>query len=412
MEKLLDLAPVLCFSASAGGIILDVNDHLCQQLGYNKEELTGQKLELIFTLPTRIFHQTHFFPLLKMQLRAEEIYITLLTKTREELPVLFNAEMKTLDDQAAALYAGIVVRHRKKYEDELIAAKRAAEAALNENTALLKAKEDLQKHSELLDEKMYMINKQNRELVEFNRVVTHDLQEPLRKLFFFSNLAGDNHTQEEHAKTAERIRNVSAQMRAILSGLQQYVWLTEAVVNPAEIDLAKLLLLVRSQHEKEHPGIEINLATHDLPVIYADREQLHFLFHEIIANAIRFRKEPASVKIEIQAETLLQNKFRSLTGKYKYNDYLRLQIKDNGLGFDAAYKEQALSLFKRLHKSSGRGIGLSLCKKIVENHQGSISIDSKTDEGTTVTVILPLPEGKASESHAVNDHETQKITGG
>ena len=338
MENVLTLAPVLCFSATDNGMLVGVNEALCEKLGYNKEELIGQKLESIFTLPTRIFHQTHFFPLLKMQGHAGEIFITLLTKNKEELPVLLNAEIKVVNEVTVAVHAGIIVRHRKKYEDELIAAKKAAEAALNENTILLQAKQELQRHSELLDEQIYMVNRQNQELVEFSRVVTHDLQEPLRKLSFFTNMLAEENNRRNDTNTAGRIRNVSEQMRAILSGLQQYVWLTEAAVKPTTIDLARLLLLIRSQHEKENPDIEISLVTENLPVVYADRDQMQFLFYEVIANAIRFRKHTDMVRIDIAADTLLQNKFRSLTGKYKYKDYVRLQIRDNGVGFDAGYK--------------------------------------------------------------------------
>ncbi|MBD0284905.1 MAG: histidine kinase, partial [Flavisolibacter sp.] len=68
----------------------------------------------------------------------------------------------------------------------------------------------------------------------------------------------------------------------------------------------------------------------------------------------------------------------------------RLQIKDNGIGFDAGYKDQVFELFKRLHPESGRGIGLALCKKIIENHNGDITIDSQEGEGTTVTILLPV----------------------
>lgn len=409
MENFLTMAPVLCFSTAYNGLIEDVNESLCRHLGFVKDELVGQKVDVIFTLPTRIFHQTHFFPLLKMQGHAEEIYITLQTKSKEELPLLLNAEMKMVKAKTVAVYAGIIVHHRKRYEDELIAAKKAAEAALNENTVLLQAKEQLRKHSELLDEKIHTIDKQNRELIEFNRVVTHDLQEPLRKLLFFTNMLTENKHQQGNADVASRISNVSEQMRAILSGLQQYVWLTEATISPAVIDLSRLLLQVKSQHEKENPGIAISFTMENLPVINADREQMHFLFHEVIANAIRFRKHQAVVHIMVETDTLLLNKFRSLTGKYKYDNYLRILVKDDGSGFDAAYKEQALALFKRLHPASGRGIGLSLCKKIVENHQGTISIDSKPDQGTTVVILLPLP-GAEAQPKEPDEKKTQKLS--
>ena len=116
--------------------LVEINETLCIALGYTKQELTGKKLDIIFTIATRIFYQTHFFPLLKMQEHAEEIFISLQTKDKEEIPVLLNAERIIINGETRLVHAGIVVRNRKKFEDELIAAKKSAEAALKENTAL------------------------------------------------------------------------------------------------------------------------------------------------------------------------------------------------------------------------------------------------------------------------------------
>ena len=120
MEQYLDNAPCLYFSSLDDGTIINVNTTLCRKLGYTKEELEGQKLDTIFTIPTRIFQQTHFFPLLKMQGWAEEIYITLQTRSGEQLPLLINAERKIEDNKAISVYVGIVVLNRKRFEDELV----------------------------------------------------------------------------------------------------------------------------------------------------------------------------------------------------------------------------------------------------------------------------------------------------
>jgi signal transduction histidine kinase len=87
---------------------------------------------------------------------------------------------------------------------------------------------------------------------------------------------------------------------------------------------------------------------------------------------------------------IMLNKFRNIKEKYDYQEFLKLQLVDNGIGFNPIFKDQVFELFKRLHHSSGQGIGLSLSKKIVENHHGTITIDSKIGEGTTVTVLMPM----------------------
>jgi signal transduction histidine kinase len=200
----------------------------------------------------------------------------------------------------------------------------------------------------------------------------------------------ENKDSQTVDKAVQKIRTVSEQMHLILSGLQQYVWLIESTVKPTEINLNKLLKLVREQLEKDYPEIAINLQFEELPSIEADWEQMRFLLYQVLANAVQFRKPGNEVKVEVSGNTLLLNKFRKITGKYKYTEFLRLRVNDNGIGFDAAYKDQAFDLFRRLHTESGRGVGLSLCKKIVEHHEGSIDIDSIKGEGTTVVIFLPL----------------------
>ncbi|HTM91294.1 MAG TPA: PAS domain-containing protein, partial [Flavisolibacter sp.] len=151
MQNLFDQAPCLYFSSADDGTLLEVNDRLCDVLQYHRDELTGKKSEILFTIATRIFQQTHFFPLLKMQGHAEEIYITLKRKDGDQVPVLINAERKMIGDTAVSMHVGIIVYNRKKFEEELIAAKKEAQNALHENTALIHARQQLQKRSEELD---------------------------------------------------------------------------------------------------------------------------------------------------------------------------------------------------------------------------------------------------------------------
>jgi sigma-B regulation protein RsbU (phosphoserine phosphatase) len=388
MQNNFDKAPCIYFSTKDDGTLLEVNDQLCSALEYSKKELEGKKTELFFTVPTRIFQQTHFFPLLKMHGHAEEIFLTLKKRNGEELPVLINAERKTIEGVAVNLYIGIIVHNRKKFEEELIAARRAAENALNENTTLLQIKEELQKHSEQLDQQIQLVSKQNEELRQFNRVVTHDMQEPLRKLSVFSTLLLDDNEKHHQKDLVEKIRRVANQMKGILHGLQQYVWLTETMLRMVPIDLKKLLPLIQQQLQEEFPDIVLKINTEIAESFNADWEQMRVLFSELLSNAIRFRKNN-EVMVTVSTQELQLNQFRNLEGKYKFVDYVRIQVRDYGIGFNPAYKNQVFELFKKLHTESGRGVGLSLCKRITENHRGMISIDSKIDEGTVTTILLP-----------------------
>jgi sigma-B regulation protein RsbU (phosphoserine phosphatase) len=170
MEPNLDNAPCLYFTSTHEGIIVGVNETLCYHLVYAKTELVGQKLELIFTIATRIFYQTHLFPLLKLQGHAEEIFITLQSKTKTHIPVLISAVKKENENEITLICAGIVVHNRKKFEDELVSARKTAESALHENTDLIKAKASLQQHMEELDRNIAIVKRLNDDWRKINRV--------------------------------------------------------------------------------------------------------------------------------------------------------------------------------------------------------------------------------------------------
>jgi phosphoserine phosphatase RsbU/P len=391
MENYLQSAPCIYFSCNDEGILIDVNDTACQKLGYEREELTGKKVEVIFTIASRIFQQTHFFPMLKMQGHAEEIYITLLTKQNQQLPVLINA----IRNNGINMYAGIIVPNRKKFEDELIAAKKAAEAALYENKELAEARRQLQDRIEQVELQMQLAGKQNEELRQFNRVVTHDMQEPIRKLLMFVSMLSETEGNEQQKAIAGRIRRVSEQMRSVVSDLQQYIWLTETTGEYAEIEIKQVLSAAEQQVRTDFPGVELIIEAEALPSIQADADQLRLMFYHLLSNVIRFRKQGSAAHACISATSLMVNTFRNLKDKYKYNEVIKLTVADKGVGFDGERRNMLFGLFKRLHAESGRGVGLALCKRVVENHHGTINIDSRKDDGAIITVILPVKQVEA-----------------
>lgn len=396
-QQLINNLPCIYFSSSSDGLIVHVNDILCRKLGYKIEELIGQKLELIFTLSTRIFQQTHFYPLLELEGVVDEIYITLKRKDGEDIPILVNAIKSDSEDEEYYKFVGIAITKRKRFEEEIIAAKKLAENALKENTSLKSAQEQLQKHAEELDIQIGLADLQNKELKQFNHLATHSLQEPLRKLLFFSNQILGKEDENNIQNAIQKIRNATENLNLKVKGLQQYVWLTNEKLECEKLSLSNVILLAKEQLSSEYPNISINLECEELPEIEANKEQIQFLIHELFLNSLKFRKPGNEVNIKIYSSTLLLNKFRQLSGKYKYVEYLKLVIKDEGLGFNVIYQDQAFDFFRKLHSipNSGPGIGLSLCRKIIENHGGSISLESEIDLGTTVIIYLILNNEKS-----------------
>ena len=261
------------------------------------------------------------------------------------------------------------------------------------------------KHAEELDRQILLTNKQNEELKQFSRVITHDLQEPFRKLFVFTGML-DNKEDAMKFNAVTRVKKVADQMRSIISGLQQYVWLTESEMTKVRTDLDELLEKEIEQLRQEYPEAIVSFTKEHLPAIVVNAEQMQFLFHELLSNAVRFRKGN-EVHIHISAHSLQLNKFKAVLEKYDYAEYLKVEVKDDGTGFDATYNDQAFELFRRFHPVSGRGIGLALCKKIIESYQGSLQINSKAGEGTTVTLLLPLAPSFDDTEHAKRRAKTE-----
>jgi sigma-B regulation protein RsbU (phosphoserine phosphatase) len=385
-------APNGYFSFFDDGTIYVVNETLCTLLGYEKPELQGKNVETIFTLPTRIFYQTHFFPLVKMHGHAEEIFLSLRTKDNQFLPVLLNA--KHIEQaNAYTICAFIVVHNRKKFEDELVNARNAAEAALKENSELIKIKADLQRHMEELDIQIQTVNKQNEELKQLNHVVTHSLKEPVRKILVYTEKMQMEGLPDNVQDNVARLTRASDQLKTIVSGLQQYVWLLSVSNNFSIIDINGLIQQVADQLRSEHHSDQLVLDVRNIHLLEADRDQVELLLYHVLSNAIKFKKSDKAI-VTVTGTVIKLNTFRAVPGKYKYEDFLKFEIRDEGIGFDPEYRDNLFALFKRLDYTKGQGLGLALCKKIAENHSGSIEAHGKLNEFTIITVFFPLTHAR------------------
>jgi len=380
-------APNGFFAFDDEATTLVVNDTLASILEKPKKEIIGKSVEAFFTVPTRIFFQTHFFPMIKLHGHAEEIFVTLLTAKGKHLPVLLNAKKWTWEGKLITCCSCILVPNRKKFEDELVAARKTAESALFENTELLKARAELQLRTEQLDKQLQLVQSQNNELQQFSHVVTHSLKEPLRKILMFTGKI----VNETTAPSLPKLEKATQQMKAIVLGLQQYVWLNEKTNDYTTVNLNALTedITVRLRREFDH--VQLSVQRDSLPTIEGDNEQLKLLFYHLVANAVKFRKGD-SAQVKIDGTVIKQNRFRSVENIYNYQDFVRLEILDHGIGFDPTYTDHVFDLFRKLHHSEGLGLGLALCKKIVDNHQGHIEAESKLNEFTKVTFWLPLSQ--------------------
>lgn len=387
IAELFDKAPCGFFSFADDGNISQVNDSLCNLLGYRKNELEGKNVENIFTLATRIFYQTHFFPLIKMHGHAEEIFISLQAADSNHLAVLLNAKRMEWDGKWLTLCVCITVPNRKKFEDELVAARNTALKSLRENSNLIQAKEDSEKHAGELEKQMQLVRKQHHDLQQFNHVVTHNLKEPLRKILLYSGKlqsTDDSPGMQKLVKSAE-------QMRTTVAGLQQYVWLNEKSNKFSIIHLDKIINRAIRQIKDELDTDLLDLETDCLLPVEGDEDQLVLLFYHVLSNAIKFRKADKA-RVKINCVVLKQNTFRSVMGRYKYEDHIKIEVRDDGKGFDPSFREHVFDLFRKLHYEEGQGLGLALCKKVTDNHNGFIEAETIMGQFTNIIIWLPVKQ--------------------
>ena len=174
-----------------------------------------------------------------------------------------------------------------------------------------------------------------------------------------------------------------------MAGLQQYVWLDDSPSEFNTLSLDKLIIEVGEKVKAEYGSNALELRVATVPPLQADASQMELLFYHLLTNAVKFKKGDTA-QVTVTATIIQQNRFRSLENKYKYEDCIKLDIRDEGIGFDPAFKQDIFELFKRGHYTEGRGLGLALCKKVVEKHSGTIEAQSKLSEYTIFTIILPL----------------------
>lgn len=388
-EPLYENGPFGFFAFSDSGILITLNETATAELKYTRDQLQGSDVEKIFTLPTRIFYHTHFFPLVKMHGNAEEIFISLRCSDGEQLPVLLNARRMQWEEDTITCCAFVVVRNRKKFEDELVAARKTAEKALNENIELLRVKSELQEHASALDRRVQQVNRQNEELQQFSHVITHSLKEPLRKLLMFSTMLEG---RPDDVNLSRMLRSAQ-QLSSIVAALQQYVWLNEKKNNFSEVDLNVIVAGAAKQIREESGSEVLNLKYGHLESVQGHADQLQLMMYHILANSVQFKKHETA-GVTITTVIIKQNKFRNVEDKYKYEAFVKIEITDDGIGFENEYNKQIFELFQKLHNNAGQGLGLALCKRIAENHDGFIEAESVKGAFTRIIVWLPLTKGK------------------
>ena len=227
------------------------------------------------------------------------------------------------------------------------------------------------------------LERSNQDLKEFATIASHDLKEPIRKIIGFGmRLKKDcsPYLDDKGKDYLERMERSAEKMQKFVDDLLQYSKATALSPRHHPVDLKEVISQVLADFETRIETTHAQIEVGSLPVIECDRMQMTQLFQNLISNALKFHKKGAPPMIHIN-HRLLENGLHEI------------RVQDQGIGFDEKYRERIFKPFERLHGNSeyeGTGMGLAICRKIVQRHGGKLTAQSSLQEGTTFIVSLPL----------------------
>ncbi len=279
-----------------------------------------------------------------------------------------------------------------------IHAQKNLEETLRDNVELKEAQEQLKEIQYSQEQYIRELNRSNLELQQFAFIASHDLQEPVRKLMYYSDTLINKYSASLEPKAVEHLNAMlhsAARMRVLIKDLLVFSQINSDSINFEPIDLNRIIENSKNNFEiiiaEKKAVINVGL----LPLVHGDRSMIGQLFENIISNSLKYSKDDYPVEINITSLT--------------EGSYAEIAVRDNGIGFDEKYLPQMFTLFQRLHdrvKYDGTGLGLAICKKIVDIHGGKIRATATEGEGATFYIRLPLERAREREREREKETET------
>lgn len=263
---------------------------------------------------------------------------------------------------------------------DMVLARKKIEEVVTQRT------KELEKANQALQDINKELQRSNQNLEEFAHAASHDLKEPVRKIHYFTQHLKEHlaaHLTETELRSFGRIENATERMGNLIDDLLLYSHVSQRPHEKEPIDLNGKIKKVLEDLELDIEEKKAVVNVGKLPLVKGYRRQLQQLFQNLISNALKYSKADVPPRIEITAEPHEEE------GK----QYHLIKVKDNGIGFDQQYADKIFQMFARLHgksEYSGTGVGLSIVKKVVENHNGLIKVESTVDEGSAFEIYLPL----------------------
>lgn len=365
-NKLFEFAPLgLTLSETPSGQLVDANDAFWDLVGYTREEYAGRTSADLNLIDLR--HREMITKELQETGSVKNFELMVRTKSGRMVPVLTSIELITIAGKQYFLSAIIDIVERKRAEEEV-------------------------RQSNVELEKM------NKELESFSYVASHDLQEPLRKIQTFSARIVEKEVLSDSGKDYfKRIQNAANRMQKLIQDLLAFSRITTGEQNFDVVRLGEIVDDVVKEYADKLQEKNGHVKTHGLGEVRAIAFQLRQLVSNLISNSIKFSRPEVPLNIEVEGKTergsdIIERYHSHKPRLVPEKSYHHITVIDNGIGFDPQFNERIFEVFQRLHgndKYSGTGIGLSIVKKIVDNHSGLITANGELDSGARFDIYLP-----------------------
>jgi len=359
MDELLDCAPCGFISFGTDGTVLDVNTTLLEILDTTRDDVIGKSFESLLTVSSRIFYQTHFFPLLRMQSRAEEIFLTMRTGTPPgDVAMLANVAARAAGNGDVYDCVLMRLRERRKWEDEILRAKRSAEEANRAKSGLIS-------------------------------MMSHDLRTPLGAISGYCDLLTmgiRGEMNEAQLADIERIKKSSDYLLSLIDDVLSFARLNAGQIDNLSIQsLTADFVLSRTEilmgTKIEQAGVEYHRENCDTAVsMLADPDRLQQILLNLLTNAVKFTPRGGTISVRCEVA----------------GDRTCIHVTDTGVGIAQDQLERIFEPFVQATGTStsargpqkGFGLGLAISRELARRMNGDLTATSTVGAGSTFTLCL------------------------
>ncbi len=384
-------APVaMCIMRGENFIVTIANDRMLELWGKTAKEMLHKPL---FDGLHEVKNQGFEELLEKVYREGETIAAdereVLLPRGDSVVPIFVNFVYEPFRDSNGTITGVIVVAI--DVSEQVLARKRIEESEQQLQQRVSERTKELEKMNiELV--------RSNANLEEFAYAASHDMKEPIRKIHFFADRLKEHLSEkldDNDKRLFERMENASRRMGALIDDLLLYSHISKSSTVRENVDLNQKVSLVLIDLELEIEEKKAKIHIGELPKILGYRRQLQQLFQNLISNALKYHKPGQAPEIEISS-VVVEGKDTGLdlSGEAAKRSYYLVQVKDRGIGFEQKYAEKIFNVFTRLHGNAeyrGTGVGLSIVRKVMENHNGFVRAESIPGEGSIFKAYFPIP---------------------